>query len=491
MKPLFSDKARAFLVIGVATLLFITPVLAGQGINITPGTIVLNSTQPSIESRTLTLVAEENVTSLQIIPLDLTTGDGRGVIPESSISVMSYEPQMVNGSIQKVPLKFLLSPGSSGFYSGELWIFSSNSGIIKIPVSATVKDDPWLAIFCLVVGVFVSYMVFTYGSRYKPLDEIRRTLAVLEEALSNDKDLKKKYLYDSLGTTEQNPFGKKIEDDIETAHFKLDLQKTEDGEFLSKSAESTLDLWKKNKWKLVPFLEGFADLIETINNIEKTLKEKNIGTKSSLLRDIRQDLQKKFNAQVTDIEQKDFGNAVTSHTEECNSFSQAILDLRECEKLCADPGTGDSDSCKKVQEFWGSLAAVAKPEDLVPIRQKISELLKSLRSSAVGKNRGEYRADGFTPAIRILPQVASPGSVSGEIREEGLYAKIRLFLYTWAVFLIAVITLTGYGFYQFYLTNPTFGATPGDYCFILLWGFLAGSTADSLTSKAKTLVGIS
>lgn len=68
---------------------------------------------------------------------------------------------------------------------------------------------------------------------------------------------------------------------------------------------------------------------------------------------------------------------------------------------------------------------------------------------------------------------------------------IRLILYEYGTYAVTVLILALVGFTELYLSNPTFGATLGDWIALLIWGLLAGAAADTIAKRTKTNLGFS
>ena len=492
MNFILNQNSIKWLGVGLLALLLISAVHAEQGINVVPASLNINSTTSSAESRTLVISAKENVTDLTIIPLDLAAGDGSGVIPQQSIHTAQYLMSMTNGSIQQVPLKIDLTAIKSGTYSGELWVSYSKTGVVKVPVTAIVKDSGLWPLLILCFGVTVSYLLFTYGSSFKQRDEIRRTLGVIMESINNDQDLKRTYPYDNADGKVQNPFYNKIKEDIRTAESKLAIKAVSDAEKFMKIAQTNWDTWIGCKPRLMLLFDQYSDLITNMNVLENLIRKKtNVGSDESipLITTMRENLQKKFDAIVTDADQKELENAIKTNTSLYNTFSLVIKNLVDLENICKTKDPATCPACENSAASWQSLKEIKEQADLTKASKDIGDTLEKVKicpSSGV-----KFKASGLSPVRDILPAILTPGKIpDSDTVKEGIVADLRLWLYNSGVFLIMVITLVGYGYIQFYISNPTFGASMGDYITIVVWGFMAGSTADVIATKMKGKIGL-
>jgi len=488
-------KTRSWLYVGVLLLLLISSVHA-EGISVTPSTLNITSTVSMIEPRTLAITARQNVTDLAIIPLDLSAGDGRGIIPQQSFHISPYSASMTNGSIQQVPLNIDLSSVKSGSYSGELWVAYSNGGVAKIPVMATVKDGLLWPFVCLVLGAGISYLLFTYQTKFKAADEIRITLGVIIKNINSDEDLKKRYWYDNTGhpdTKVQNPFDKTIRDAIRTSESNLELKAIPDAEKHMKIAQGAWDTWNTNRPRLTALLDQCSDLISAMNDFEKKVRDKtskDAVISIPLITSLRENLQKKFDALVTDTGQKEMEDAVKKTQDQCKTFNLAVNNLEVIESICEQTGT-QCPACNELAAAWLSLKEIRDQ----PALEKASKDIEKLRTTA------ETFQSKLTKSITGLMmersdvfhlQLFTPGNIpDAYIVNEGILAKFRLLLYNSGLFLITVGTLIAFGLMEFYVPNPTFGASMNDYLALIIWGFMAGATADTIATKMKGKVGIS
>lgn len=82
--------------------------------------------------------------------------------------------------------------------------------------------------------------------------------------------------------------------------------------------------------------------------------------------------------------------------------------------------------------------------------------------------------------------LAPPPSAREISKEETSKARLRLRLFTWASYVIALAMLVGAGFGELYVTNETFGANAwDDYFALLAWGFGAEATRATIAEMVR------
>jgi len=162
---------RVLLTLVVLTLglLLAATVDAQTGVTVTPSQLTVEGTRGAVETRTLLLRTSHPITSLQVIPLDLTRADGHAVLPAGAVQAALPADQIATGGLLTVPVTFDLHGAPSGEFSGELLV-SYHGGALTVPITVTVRD-PWLLpLVVLVAGVGLGAGVSTYRARSRPRD---------------------------------------------------------------------------------------------------------------------------------------------------------------------------------------------------------------------------------------------------------------------------------------------------------------------------------
>jgi hypothetical protein len=141
-------------------------------------------------ARNLVLRSDSKLNNLKIIPTDLIRKDGQEafsaqwVLP--SISALG---EVKPGEPVTIPISFDLQHSRvSGDFSGILLV-QYQGGEITIPVQVQIKDDAWLPIVCLVVGVGVALLLAWYQSEGMDRDEVLQQMGRVKLQLQADVDV--------------------------------------------------------------------------------------------------------------------------------------------------------------------------------------------------------------------------------------------------------------------------------------------------------------
>jgi hypothetical protein len=487
-----SNLVLLWLCIGIITLFLIIPVSAEPGITVTPGAINFTATSDSVITRSVMVTAKENITSLKLIPQDMTDGTGAGVVHQDDIYYSHITSTMINGSVQPVPVNFNLAGATGGRYAGELWFSYSDEGVVIVPVTATIKAGWFLPFVVLIAGIIVSYSLFCYGKRYKRRDEITKMVEIIENNANQDKLLKTPVVFGRSGENDKktNIFYDQICGDIIRIREKLDFNEITEAESWLTRLQSSWDSWNTNRTNLVGFYDSFEKLVVNLNELElkivnkreedgKDEKYANTTTEVPAIKEIRENLQEKFKAIQTGTDVKDL-------KDEANKFdtlNNALSNIQEIEKILKRPGDSKNE---KIDELWKKLQNVTL-DQVNSVKQEIDEKLKDVSKDHVQSLHPIYSATE-TPGAKHTKtfDFKEPDTR----KESSKWAGVRLWLYDWGSFTVTVAILAMAGFSQLYLSNPTFGATPGDWITLALWGLLVGPTADAVSEKTKGTVGI-
>ncbi len=472
-----SNLIPLLLYVGLIVLFLIVPVSAEPGVTVSPKSINFTATTDSVATRTVIVTAVENVTNLRLIPQDMIDETGAGVVHQDDIYYSHIMSTMKNGSIQAVPVNFNLAGAPGGRYTGELWFSYSDEGTVIIPVTATIKAGWFLPLVVLIAGILVSYSLFCYGKRYKRRDEITRMVEIIERNVFRDEKLEEPVVFDRSGKTEHNIFYNQITGDIVRIREKLDLNETTEADTWLTKLQSSWDNWNINRPNLIGFYDSFGKLMVNLNELELKIvnKGKTEGTTQTevpAIKELREKLQEKCTAIKTGTEVQ----AVKDEANTYDSLNISFLTLQEIEKILRG---GGGDQNKKTDDLWKQLQTVDL-DHIIGIQNKLSDELSALKPAI---NEGQTESPGPKPTRTFDKLEIDTSGPSG-------LACFRLWLYGWGSFVVTVIILAMAGFSQLYLSNPTFGASPGDWATLALWGLLVGPTADAVSEKAKGTVGL-
>lgn len=472
---------------GLLILLLISAVHADTVIMIEPGSLNITS-HPTNVTRTVILTATGDLTNLEFIPLDIAADKGDGVIPAEFITAFPENTSMVNGSIQKVPINFNMHKVESGIYKGELWFSSTEAGVVKVPITVTLRDYGLWPGIVLFFAVGVSFGLFKYSESGKKKDEVKRDLITLKENIEKDNDLKDpNYYYARDFQQQKNPFYTQITANINTAESSLEMGDVTLAESNLKKAKDYWNFWNNNRDRLPQLFDGIGAKIEELDQLEDRIKEKLkdlnpeiTGQPVPAISARRSDLQEKFMNICVDQDTKKLQTSIETSQIWYNRIKDIYNKMQTIESVCVVDQ--NCPACKDWKKDWIKLASLDTKENIDaflnvigPKEVEVNNCKKSYigdRLTEISEREGKVQFLPDSKPLEILKLTPLQRSI------------LRLLLYNWGIFIVMVIVLALFGFQQLYLNNPTFGSAE-DWITLVLWGLLVGSTADAVATKAK------
>jgi hypothetical protein len=462
---------------------------AQAAIEATPSSLTLSGTRclwkDCTQNHIMTFRSSESIAQLEIIPLPLTRENGQS-IPSPLVPTKPASSQVLANRVVSIPLAFDPDRLPSGEYKGDLLI-TYQGGVQRIPVIIQVKDS-WLPpLLVLLMGVILGVMVSAYREQGQPRDRLVVRIGQLRTQLLADPELKKAIAFQEW-----------IEDhliDVETA---LQKRQFNSGDASIGEAEMLWVKWRKGRedWlKLMAYQEELTQQVTQLgsNNFGQTATRQlgDVIKKMPLLNSPEQ-----LRDQLEAIAKQLYPYAqILSKTTKLNSLAQAFskddlpssiniqelrkrvdrispVDLVDTETLSARLQENLNQMTDLESEIEGAIGfAVAARVALLP------EAPVSRGMERVGRGGGDL----FTMPFAIAP-AARPLSLDRQIEK----ANVRLRLFVWTSYAIAVMFLAGAGFVELYADKPKFGATPWrDYFALLAWGFGAEATREAVTKTVK------
>jgi len=428
--------------------------------------------------RTLTLWVAENVTDISVRSSDLGRDDGAYVILASDINATVPGNDLLEEGIASVPISLQLGGIHSGKFSGNLLVTyrgeDEKRGSLKVPVTVTVRDSPWGPLAVLGFGVLLGTGYFHYRSKGKKGDEVRRLYDNLIEIRSRDQ----RYL-------NLDPFlffRAEIDRDLEKTVDRLAISDIDGAEEAINSAWKTWENWRGYRTSLPLQLQRQDDLIKELDNLETKLKphEEKIG-KFQYIPEARQALTKlsrllqnpgDFTAFAGAFQQFDEG--LTKQESAFDTYEQAVKFLERLES------TGrDEEKLKKIAAFWLELKQLTPDQDISAVGERIAKEMRLLKPEEKKERKPQVSVEepdwwdrfGRFVGVRLS------------------WAQIRLGIFGVVTFFLLVIILLITGFKELYLANATFGAGPGDYFTLFLWGLGVAPGSEAAVKAVRDQFG--
>jgi len=460
-------KKHIPLIIGLVALALLgtTAANAQGGFTATPAQLTIAGPRGAVETRTLLLSATDPITDLRVIPLDLLRADNRAVLPASAVRLALPVTEIAAGGLLTVPVTIDLHSAASGEFTGEI-LFSYHGGSLTVPATVTIKDPPVLPLLILLVGVGLGVIVSAYRASGRPRDEILTRVAQLRAQMRADAEL-------------AGPFKERIEAILVDVEEALQAEKWQDGQTAVEQAEAVWARWRKGR------ADWLTQLAHQETLLQRLADEGEIPYVQALRRGLEDVAHNAPDAEGPDKlrEQLDgLGQQINSYIRLRAGLDQLNF-MRE--KLPADPGDAWRIRALNLENRLAALSPNDTTEAAQSLQNDVDTALAEIAPLCAGAEmcvKGVREAEatplqllGAAPSARPLPEDGRPSG-----------ARVRLRLFTWASYGIAVLLLAGAGFGELYIANATFGASVwGDYFALLAWGFGAEATRASITQMVQ------
>jgi hypothetical protein len=457
----------------------IHPIAKAQtAIEATPSSLTLSGTRclwgDCTQNQVLSIRTNAPIAQLQVVALPLSGDNGRNIpsalFPEQPVAQVSAN------RVVSIPFKFDPDRLPSGEYKGDL-LLTYQGGAQRIPVVIQVKDS-WLPpLLTLLTGVILGVIVSAYREQGQPRDQIILRIGQLRTQILGDPELEKAIAFQEW-----------IQDhliDVETA---IQRQQFSAGDTAIGAAETLWIKWRKGRedWlKLMTYRDDLTSRVMQLGNndafgqtairqVEDVVKNMPLLEGPDKLRDQLEAIAKQvyLYAQIVPkitklnrASQSLPANELPPQTQELqNRIAQThLIDVTDTATL--QPRLDDALNQMLEMEKEIDHAIAQLPE--LPVTRGMEKV-----------GRG---SEMFTMPFAIAP-AARPLSLEQQIQK----ANVRLRLFLWTSYAIAVVFLAGAGFVELYADKPKFGAAPWrDYFALLAWGFGAEAARDAVTKTVK------
>ncbi|KAM3089852.1 hypothetical protein ACKFKG_32175 [Phormidesmis sp. 146-35] len=418
----------------------------------------------STETRTVLLETTTPLKQLELMPLDLYRADGAAVFPASAISL--GEPSGKPNELI-LPLQFDLGKApSSGEFSGSLRL-SNREGQQSIPIPVTVRvKDPWLLpLLMLLAGTGLGMGVSAYRAKGKPRDEILVRAGQLRSQMQDDRELE-----------QAEAFRTRLESGLVDIRMALQGERWEEGQAAIAQAEL---LW--SKW-----LKGRSDWLVQLQ-YAKTLKERlqdqnpNIPYIQLVSREVEDALR-----ELPDLEgPNQLRDRLDALAQQINRFFQFQGKITQLNGLVTQLLPEQAVLWQPKVRTWEQQIESLQPSDSTEssrLQTEMDDAIASLSQLIAQQSPAEAVSKGMLKGAAVPYLAPAPSARSLTLEEQGSRAGKRLRLFIGVSYAIALLFLTGAGFRQLYVDNPTFGANPWkDYFALLAWGFGSEASREAIT----------
>jgi hypothetical protein len=455
-----------------------------------PERLTVAGTRGIDEVRTLVLKPAETTQNWKLTPIDLPRQDGLAVFPASFIHAdPSSGAQIPGNDLVSIPIRFSLSDASaSGQFSGNL-LMRYNGGDIAIPLTLTIKDPPWIPLILIVAGVFAGLALSTYQAEGLDRDEVIVQIERLRVQMQADDDFR------SAFSPNNNPFQNRINGLLTRVDTALADKKWEESRSLANATRALWDKWRSDKSEWLRLLKYKHEELDSRLDQELSTgipygKAVQHNLENAVIQLPEYDNPQRFGEKLQDI-----GQQIDQYLQCQQQIDRLSLLRNQMSKM--------QQAVESKKSFWnGKVVALREQLDyLLPtdkesfvawkqevdinlkqIIQEMEELEKMEASEEMEKRLFISTRDANITNSQKERVLDLPFISTRKLEERPEQAEKRIRWNRQALKWIAIISLTGIGFNQLYVSNTTFGANWfGDYFTLLAWGFGAEVSRESVT----------
>lgn len=528
-------KLPILLVCALLSLFWTSSLAAQEGLIVSPSQINIAVEKGQTETRTLLIRTTGPVTELRVVPLDLVGPKGDIVLPAEAITVEGSPSGVPANAEITVSVTFNLADAPSGQFTGELLI-SHDEQSYAVPVSVAVKDQPWLPLGALVVGVALGIGVSTYRSKGRPRDEVLVRLGQIRTQMKVDKDM----------ATKGKPFYTRIDAELVDVEVALEGQQWEKAQQAVMQAETLWARWRRGRPDWLVQLEYYEKLNEKLDHLGEGIfyideikeaarscfREMPELDEPALFRAKLEPLVRQMNGFITlnsridelgamntpqsrasartfqqqlhaltPTDSDGFQNLQVAVESAFGTLQKAQMEAKavELETLCAKLPEADAQVwLPKAQALKSRVTAIETgdyntlfvlEDEIDTAMGEVKALISPYRDGVLGGAEAESfsagTAKGLTTAT--ISRLSGPPAIHVQsLPEQIAGARSRLRWFTWLTYIVAVVFLALAGFVELYNGRPDFGANGiGDYFTLLAWGFGAEATRAAIADMVQ------
>jgi hypothetical protein len=449
-------------------------------IEVTPSSLTLIATRclwgSCSQNYVLSIRANSAISQIQVIPLVLTRSNGQSIStalrPQSRPNVSVAANEVVS-----IPLEFDPNRLASGEYKGD-FLITYQGGSQKVPVVVQVKDYWLTPLLILLTGVAFGIMVSAYREQGQPRDQLILRIGQLRSQMLGDPELAKAIAFQEW-----------IQDhliDVETA---LQRRQFATGDMAIAEAEMIWVKWRKGRTDWLKLMDYQEQL-----RLQLTQWGSDGAFKQTAIRQLNDVIQNMPLLTAPDV----LRDQLEAIAKQVHQYAQVIPKMMKLNALMPSLSEVSSPLKLKIQELQKqieqtlliNLKEADLPTRLTFALNRMTEMEKEIDDAIAAlppapAQRGMEKV-GRGSEIFAMPFAIAPAARPLTLERQIQKAGIRLRLFIWTSYAIAVTFLAGAGFVELYANKPTFGAEPWrDYFALLAWGFGAEATRDAVTKTVR------
>lgn len=483
------------------------PGRAAAPIELRPEQLTIHAERGDTVTRTIQLRLNEDLLNLRAQPMELLSERHDGAVPVDMITV-TPAPDLLAELPPPRTVSFTLTLKlrgvAAGEYSGAV-PFTYQGGELKLPLKLSVRHAFPLPLLVLLGGVLSSMGLSAYRARGRPRDQVLVRLGLVRAFMQRDRALSEgipragsddggepglapilepAHPAPATGRLIANPFRARIYTTLLDVEMGLQSERWEEARTRMEQADALLRKWIAGRL-------GWIYQIAYLGRLEESLS---LRARSSrylqAVRSLSSDLITGAPMLESPQALREASQKLTDHLsayQQLDAKLQALEGLRS--QLPPDLVTPFTLRVTDLRTRLEDLRPDAKEDpQLGPeINRAIEEFTEKLKQ-APAADSGEHGVRAVGIEVRTAPGVEPVPDGHLEWLGQAATARDRLRWFVIGSYAIALGLLAGSGFNEVYSKNLTFGADLWiDYLALVLWGFGAEATRDSVASTLRSL----
>jgi hypothetical protein len=459
-------------------------------IDLRPTQITVQAERGETVVRTIQARISDDISDLSGQPMELLFEKHSRAIPVQLIKVMSSGiPTSTSPRTLTFTLEISLVDVPAGEYIGDL-PFTYKGGEIKLPLKVSVRHRwPWpLFVLCLGVGAGVG--LSAYRLRGRPRDQVLVRVGLVRAYLQRDRTMTigilPEYERDGADKAVPNPFKTRIEAALVDVEMSLTSERWDEARTKMDQTDALLRKWIQGR---LGWIEQLAYLARLQNRMYcKPDSSRYVQSMRGAIDDACS------NAPALESP-KDLRDSAQQLTDRVEEYERAEAKIFALEKLSTSLPVIEQPAwiartaelrlrlnSMRPEEKAAALLLIDLDHAMLELSAKVQQVVAATPDErSIEVVRTATAGDTPEPAGEAVPEAHlewlpfAPGD-----------AKSRLRWFEIATYAAALILLGGTGFNEVYIKKLTFGAELwSDYFTLLVWGFGAEATRDSVTSTLR------
>lgn len=467
------------------------PAAAAAGVELRPSQITIQAERGDTVTRTIQARISDDIGDLTGQPMELLYDKHARAIPIQLIKVIPTADATNHASPRTVSIliEVSLTGVPAGEYTGDL-PFTYKGGEVKLPLKITVRHSWPLPLVVLCLGVLAGVGLSTYRMRGRPRDQVLVRVGIIRAFVQRDRAMSvgilPVYASDGADKAVDNPFKSRIDAALIDVEMSLQSERWDEARVKMDQTDALLRKWVQGRL-------GWIEQLAYLARLQNRMASKPDSVRYvQAVRGAIDDLCSNAPALDSPKDLRDAAQALTDRVEEYERASGKILAL---EQLHVSLPVAEQPSwVARTVELRVRLDGMRPDEKAAAVLladlDKAVQELSSKVQQVVAALPDQRSVEVVRTTVTVTPAEPAPEPVPEAHLDwlpfQPAEAKSRLRWFEVATYAAALILLGGTGFNEVYVKKLTFGAELwSDYFALLIWGFGAEATRDSVTSTLR------